>query len=378
MKRLTPWVLALALAASCQTGPTARIEASLENAKDSAIVLQKLNFSRMQPVDTIRTDASGHFSYKVQLTGNEPYFYYLYAGGTPVASMILKPSDKVEITVPADGAFRIEGSEESRLFQEVNTAYSDAVRQMDALSESLIGETSETQAREIMQQMSRLYVDYKRNAIKYVMTHPRSITSAVVLFQKFGEDLPIFGQETDALILKTVRDSLMQVYPASEWLTALRDVVDARSRELEFSTRLNEVALISFPDLVMPDVDGKMRQLSDLEGQVIILSFWSAGQTEHKMFNVDLVDLYQKYHAQGLEVYQVGLDIDKSAWAATVRSQGLPWISVNDGYGIQSSSVASYNVGHIPTMFVINRSGDIVAVDQFDKAALEQTIRKSL
>lgn len=378
MKRLIPWVLALALAASCQSGPTARISATIEGAKDSAVVLRKLNYNRMQVVDTIRTDARGHFDYKVRLTGGEPYFYYLYAGGQPLASMILMPSDKVSLTVPAEGTFTVEGSEESRLFREVNESYREAARQLESLSASLTEDSPDARIQEVQQQMSRIYVDYKRKAIKYVVTHPRSITSAVVLFQQFGEGLPVFGQESDAVIFKTVRDSLSSVYPKSEWLTALRDVVDARTRELEFNARLGDVSLISFPDLVMPDVNGQMRQLSDLEGKVILLSFWSAGQTEHKMFNVDMVELYEKYHAQGLEVYQVSLDIDKPAWAATVKSQNLPWISVNDGYGIRSSAVASYNVDHIPSMFVIDRSGDIVGHDVFDKAALEQLIRRSL
>ena len=102
------------------------------------------------------------------------------------------------------------------------------------------------------------------------------------------------------------------------------------------------------------------------------------GQTEHKLFNVDLVDLYDKYHAQGLEIYQVSLDIDKASWASTVRSQNLPWISVNDGLGVQSPAVASYNVDHVPAMFVISRNGDFLGVDVFDKDQLEALVRKSL
>ena len=111
---------------------------------------------------------------------------------------------------------------------------------------------------------------------------------------------------------------------------------------------------------------------------MLILSFWSVGQTEHKMFNVDLMDIYQKYHDKGLEIYQVSLDVDKPSWAATVRSQGLPWINVNDGLGVQSPAVISYNVAKIPSMFVFDRSGDIVGTDVFDKDALEALIRKSL
>ena len=129
---------------------------------------------------------------------------------------------------------------------------------------------------------------------------------------------------------------------------------------------------------MLPDMEGQTRRLSELDGKVIVLSFWSVGQTEHKLFNVDLVDLYKKYHAQGLEVYQVSLDIDKGVWASTVRSQNLPWINVNDGLGVDSPAVATYNVTRIPTMFVIGRDGEILGTDVFEKDALEQIVRKAL
>ena len=338
----------------------------------------KANFNRLVPVDTIRTDVNGKFNYKVKLTGNEPYFYYLYLGESPVASMVLLPSDQVTVKVPAQGAFEIEGSEESQLLKEVNAAFAETSAQMQAVSASLTENSTDDEIRAANAALSKLYVDYKRNAIKHVITHPKSITSAVVLFQRFNENLPVFGQESDAVIFRTVQDSLSTVYPKSEFLTALRDQLDARARDLEIATRFGEASLISFPELALPDVDGNVRLLSDLEGAVIVLSFWSVAQDEHKMFNVELAELYRKYHDRGLEVYQVSLDIDKPSWAATVKSQALPWISVNDGLGVDSPSVVAYNIDHVPSMFVIDREGGIAATDLFDQEALDQLIRKIL
>ncbi|MBO4535800.1 MAG: AhpC/TSA family protein [Bacteroidales bacterium] len=378
MRKWTVWALALLLLAACNQTPVARISGTVENAKDSSVILQKLNFNRLVPVDTIRTDVNGKFNYKVKLTGNEPYFYYLYLGDSPVASMVLLPSDQVTVKVPAQGPFEIEGSEESQLLKEVNAAFAETSAQMEAVSASLTENSTDEEIRAANAALSKLYVAYKRNAIKHVITHPKSITSAVVLFQRFNENLPVFGQESDAVIFRTVQDSLSTVYPKSEFLTALRDQLDARARDLEIATRFGEASLISFPELALPDVDGNIRLLSDLEGAVIVLSFWSVAQDEHKMFNVELAELYRKYHDRGLEVYQVSLDIDKPSWAATVKSQALPWISVNDGLGIESPSVVAYNIDHIPSMFVIDREGGIAATDLFDQEALDQLIRKIL
>ena len=378
MRRLILFLCCAVLLAACDKTPTARISATFEAAPDSSVVLQKLNYNRLVAVDTIKTDAQGRFTYQVKLTGNEPYFYYLYLGERPAAALILLPDDRVTVTVPRTGDFTVEGSEESALLQEVSNRFTATVDAMNAVTGSIGEDSTESEVKAANAALSKLFVDYKREAIKYVILHPRSITSAVVLFQRFNDNLPVFGEPTDAILLKTAQDSLTLVYPRAELVTALRDQVDAMGRSLELASRLGELGESSFPELVMPDVDGRMRKLSDLEGQVVVLSFWSVGQDDHKMFNVDLAELYRKYHDQGLEVYQVSLDIDKPAWASTVRSQGLPWISVNDGYGVASSAVASYNVQEIPTMFVFDKRGELVGTDVFDKDALELLIRKAL
>lgn len=378
MKRLTVLLCTAALLAACSQNPVARISATIESAPDSAVVLQKLNFNRLVPVDTIKADASGHFNYKVKLTGNEPYFYYLHVGGRPVASMILLPDDRVTVDVPAAGDFTVTGSEESVLLQQVNNRFMQVIDAMNDITATIDENSTESDVKAANAALSRLYVDYKREAIKYMVEHPRSITSAVVAFQRFNEETPLFGEATDAILLNTVADSLSLVYPRSEFVVALRDVVSARSRSLDLANRLDQLGESSFPELAMPDVDGRMRRLSDLEGNVIVLSFWSVSQNDHKMFNVDLADIYARYHDKGLEVYQVSFDIDKPTWAAAVRSQGLPWISVNDGYGIDSPSAAAYNIQEIPTMFVFDKKGELVGVDVFEKDALEQLVRKSL
>ncbi|MBR5099736.1 MAG: AhpC/TSA family protein [Bacteroidales bacterium] len=378
MKKWIIWVCAMLLLTACRQAPVARIYATLEGAGEKAVVLQKFNYNRMVTIDTIRTDHDGHFNYRIKLTGNAPYIYYLSLDEKPVASLVLLPSDQVTLTVPAEGPFTVEGSEESVLYQQANAAFSTAAAQINAFAASLTDDSPEAEIQAANRAMSKVYVDYKREAIKQIVSHPGSITSAITLFRRFTDNLPVFGQESDIVFYQTVLDSLSQVYPKTEYLKAIQEVLDARDKDLALSARFGDLEVISFPDLIMPDVEGKDRTLSDLKGQVIILSFWSVEQDEHKVFNVDLAELYAKYHAQGLEVYQVSLDADKPTWASVVRNQRLPWISVNDGFGTQSPALAAYNVDHIPTMFVFDRAGDIAARDLFERDDLEQQIRKLL
>jgi thioredoxin-related protein len=66
---------------------------------------------------------------------------------------------------------------------------------------------------------------------------------------------------------------------------------------------------------------------------------------------LSLRELYNKYHAQGLEIYQVGLDENEHFWKQ--QTDALPWISVYDPSG---ESAQRYNVQSLPEFFLIDRS----------------------
>lgn len=378
MKKIALLAVLAIMTAACSKTPTAKICACIEGAADSSVVIQKLNFNKLLPVDTVRTDAAGKFDCKLKLNGNAPFFYYICTGDRLAASVVLLPGDNVKVSVKADGSYTVEGSDESSLLKTANDAFAKALSEMDKVVVSMGDNRDADQLAAAGKQMSKIYVDYKKVALRHVITYPYSISSAVVLFQKFNDNLKVFSEESDVVVFKRTLDSLSTVYPNSDYVLALRDEVDARSKQIELSGKFNDAQLISFPDLSLPDVDGQVRKLSDFEGKVIILSYWSAAQTEYKMFNNELVALYDKYHDQGLEIYQVSLDIDKPSWASVVKNQKLPFVNVNDGLGIQSPSVASYNVGAVPAMFVIGKDGSIAGRDIFDNAALESMIKKLL
>lgn len=361
MKRAALVAAAVLLISACGKAPVAYISGNIDNLGDSSFVLQKFSLSRLQPVDTVTVDGNGVFSCKVKLAGSDPSFYYLCSGDRSFATVVLLPGDKVSINVK-DGDFTVEGSEESAALKEINDEFAKARQEM-------ISNPKEA---------GKTFVQYKRYAIKRMVTHPRSITSAAIPFQKFNEALPVFTEPTDVIIFKQLYDAIKTVYPTSEYVVALADEIASRQKALELSSKLSGVPVSGFPDLNMPDINGKMQSLSSLTGNVIILSFWSASQADQKMFNITLSDLYSKYHDNGLEIYQVGLDVDKPSWASAVKSQGIRWTSVNDGYGNQSPSISSYNIGTIPALFIINRSGELVARDVFDASALESAIKKLL
>ena len=59
-------------------------------------------------------------------------------------------------------------------------------------------------------------------------------------------------------------------------------------------------------------------------------------------------------------VYQVSIDTSKSTWQNAIQEQELPWITVCDFNGEQSSPIAAYNIKEIPSNYLIDQQGNIV------------------
>ena len=378
MKKSVLFLLALLSFCACTRTPSARISGSLEIASDSTLLLQKVVSNQLTTIDTLRLDAGGAFRCEVPVREGAPVFCHVSDGTGSLAALVLLAGDEIRLRILSDGDYTVEGSEESLLLKKVNDEYRMAGYKLNVLADALAVAADKKTEKALRADLGDAYVSYRRFALAHALSHPQSITSAALFFQKFGEDLPVFGELTDVLVFKQVYDSIQPVYPHSEYVLALADEIRTREKLLDLNNKIDAAGTVSFPELTMPDIEGQTRNLSDLSGKVILLSFWSVTDDQQKMFNHTLADLYAAHHKAGLEIYQVSLDVDKSVWASTVRSQQIPWISVNDGSGSHSRAVSSYNVRRIPALFVINRKGDIVGRDIFEPKALEALVRRSL
>ena len=369
MKKFILTALTLILIVSCNK-PKATVELSLKEGVATNMELYRLDLNQLSFIDSLSTDKNGHLRYDIALQDSEnPAFYYLYHNGVKLAGIVANAGDRISITADTLGRYDVNGSEDCALLKQMDARLAENVAKMEKV---LAAEPEDLNA-----QLSRIYIDHKRALLRQIMENPCSITSAAALFQKFNDQLYVFQEPTDVYIFKTIRDSLAIRYPNSEYVKAVTKAIDTRENLSELNKKLEEVTSFGIPEIAMNDINGQEHRLSDLNGKVILLSFWSTAQDEHKIFNQEMVPIYEKYHDRGLEIYQICVD-DKTVWASIVRRQNLPWICVNDGLGIASPAVASYNLNSIPTMFIISRDSDVLAKDVYDPAEIEKIIQGAL
>jgi peroxiredoxin len=370
--KIITFAAAMTVLVSC--GSNARIEGTVSDAASSEVVVKLLNSNRYEILDTVKTNAAGQFTYKVNVAEGQPEFVYLFHNDRKVATLLLEAGDKVAVTTDALGNAVIEGSEESVKLAEVEKKYADALKEFEALAGKMNAASAQAEFDAYANEMSRTYVAYYREMVQYVLSNSRSLTVIPVFYQVLGENLPLFSQSTDAILYSNVADSLETVYPESKYVKALRAEAERRFGFLELQKKIQDAETIGYPDIELPDLDGKMRKLSDEDARVVIVCFWSAAQAEQNMFNIEFFKpLYEQYHKKGMDIYQVSLDVDKTLWATTVKGQKLPWTNVCDSRGGASPYVTTYNLAAIPAAFII-ADGELVDGKVVDEASLRNLL----
>ena len=130
-----------------------------------------------------------------------------------------------------------------------------------------------------------------------------------------------------------------------------------KAQQKPYEVDASKVSQVSLIDIPLIDNKGRHRSLTELKGQVVLLDFHVFASDHSTERIMALRALYDKYHAQGLQIYQVSLDSNEHFWKT--QTAALPWISVRDNDGPQSQYLVRYYVQQLPSYFLIDRTNTL-------------------
>ncbi len=356
-------VLAAIAIASCGNKKF-NVEGQITNAKDSVLYFENVGLEGINIMDSVKLSDKGDFSFSEEAP-TAPEFYRLR-----ISDQIINVSiDSTEtVTIKAQypqmaTQYEISGSENCDKIKELTLKQIDLHKQAMAIQDNTtlgVDEANDS----ILKIINTYKEDIKTN---YIFKEPMKAYSYFALFQTLGNWL-LFNPRSnkdDIKVFAAVATSWDTYYPHAERGQNLHNIAIEGMKNMRITqgesdqtidaSKIEEAGVL---DIALQDNHGQVRHLTDLKGKVVLLDFHIFAMDESPARILLLRELYNKYAAQGFEVYQVSLDPDEHFWKQ--QTAALPWISVRDEDGINSQRLMLYNIQSVPDYFIIDRGNNLV------------------
>ena len=131
-----------------------------------------------------------------------------------------------------------------------------------------------------------------------------------------------------------------------------------RQRALFFVSRPEMARARMAPLFEVTTLDGQHISLSDLQGKVVLLNFWTSWCGPCRDAIPHLQKIAKKYRGQPLVILSVSLDASEDAWKKCVKKYRMTWLNYRDG-SIAGPVAKLFEVHEMPQFFFIDGEGVI-------------------
>lgn len=369
-------LFAIALAAVAVLGMAScnekkfHVNGTIGNAADSTLYFENMSLNGPVVVDSVKLSADGTFAFDEKAPA-APEFYRLRIAGQ-IINIAIDSTETVNIKAEYPGMasqYEVSGSEDCSRIKELTLMQMGLQTQLNAIAQN-----PQLGADAVNDSVARVVEAYKtRVKTEYIFKEPMKASSYFALFQTLyagGQPVLIFNprsSEQDVKVFAAVATSWDTFYPNEERgenlhniaIEGMKDIRILKSKQAQAVVDADKVNTSGIIDFTLTDNKGNERRLSSLKGNVVMLDFHLFANEKSLQRIMMLRELYNKYHAAGLEIYQVSVDGDEHFWKT--QTAALPWIStrVDD----DSRVLQLYNVQQVPTFFLLDRNCNVVKRD---------------
>ncbi len=125
------------------------------------------------------------------------------------------------------------------------------------------------------------------------------------------------------------------------------------------------------PEIELPNVDGDVIKLSELQGKIVLINFWASWCAPCRKKAPELLEVFNNYKntefddgENGFEIFSVSLDRNEIAWKRNIEKDSIKdFINVGDMEGWKCSAAKTYNIKSIPSSVLLDGEGEIIAIN---------------
>ena len=182
------------------------------------------------------------------------------------------------------------------------------------------------------------------NPDSFLLANPASLVAVYFLNRN------IYKYDYDQL--KSIREKLSESLSAHSYVKEIKENLLSLENVLPGKTA---------PDFALQTMNGDTLTLSSLRGKYVLIDFWASWCPDCRKASPELVRLQNQYKDKNFTILGVSIDENRESWLNAIEKDGLVWEQVISEGGWNSNELKAYAVRWLPTSYLIDPQGVIVA-----------------
>ena len=322
------------------------------NGAGSQVFLEEVNGDNITVIDTAMLDDKGSFSMRGYVL--EKSVCVIRANNTRYVLLVVENNSRINVTGDLANLanYAASGSSDTKSLKgfidnltvrrngltSIPQQYNAAINQPGADPEA------------VRMEYEMKYKELNRQVDDFVKAYVDTAPPAMAIFATNMIDV-----NKEYAYLKTFAERLSKEAPGSKFTAPFLAKIKSMG-----ATAVGSEA----PAIELPDPEGKIIGLASTRGSIVLVDFWASWCGPCRQENPNLIMAYKRFKDKGFKIYSVSLDNDKSRWVKAIRDDKLEWsehVSELVPQRWQDRVMASYNFNSIPSSFLLDKNGVIIA-----------------